>query len=178
MIQLMAPTLATDRLVLAPPAITDLEEAAAMWAHPAMHGMLGGRVFTREEVWQRLLRYLGHWQALGFGSWTVRTQDGRYVGDIGLMDSRRATDPSFEGTPEAAWALAPHAHGLGYAAEALAAMFAWADARPIGRTVCIIDASNARSIRLAERFGFNPLGTTLYRDAPINFYERHAGAGA
>jgi RimJ/RimL family protein N-acetyltransferase len=175
----MIPVLRTERLVLEPPAPADLEEAAAMWADPGVYDAIGGRVFTREEVWQRLLRYIGHWGALGFGSWTVRErQSGRYVGDVGLMDSRRDTSPSFEGVPEAGWVLAPHAHGRGYAREALAAMFAWADERAIARTVCIIGADNARSLRLAARFGFCPLGTVDYRGAPITLHERLARGGA
>ena len=31
----------------------------------------GGEVPTAEAVWARLLRYIGHWQALGYGYWAV-----------------------------------------------------------------------------------------------------------
>ena len=169
-----APTLRTQRLTLAMPAPADLEESAAMWAAPEVTAMIGGRVFTREEVWQRLLRYIGHWHALGFGGWTVReTATGAYVGDVTLMDSRRASVPSFEGTPEAGWALAPHAQGKGYAREAVAAMLAWADER-LPRTVCIIDLGNGPSLRLADQLGYRQLAKATYRDAPTLLFERFA----
>jgi len=170
-----APSLVTPRLTLGAPAPQDLDESAAMWSDPAVYGLIGGRAFSREEVWQRLLRYVGHWQIVGYGSWTVReTASGRYVGEVGLMDSRRATEPLFEGTPEAGWALAPWAHGHGYAREAVSAMLDWADGQGIPRTVCIIDAINAASIRLAARVGYHFLATARYRDAPIDLYERRA----
>jgi len=173
------PGLATPRLTLSAPGPQDLEDSAAMWADPAVYGMIGGRAFSREEVWQRLLRYVGHWQIVGYGSWTVReAASGRYVGEVGLMDSRRATEPGFEGTPEAGWALAPWAHGRGYAGEAVGAMLGWADAQGIPRTVCIIDAANAASIRLAARVGYRFLASARYRDAPIDLYERAAATAA
>lgn len=144
-----------------------------MWGDPGVTGMIGGRPFSREEVWQRLLRYIGHWRTLGYGSWTVReTASGRYVGEVGLMDSRRATQPSYEGTPEAGWALAPWAHGRGLAGEAVGAMLRWADGEGIARTVCIIDAGNAASIRVATRAGYRFLATARYRDALVDLYER------
>lgn len=170
-----APTLTTPRLTLAAPASADLEESAAMWAAPAVYRAIGGRIFTREEVWHRLLRYIGHWEAVGYGGWTVReTTTGRYVGDVTLMDSRRATEPGFEGTPEVGWALAPWAHGRGFASEALAALFGWADPR-LPRTICMIDPVNTRSIRLATRFGYRVLAKARYRDAPTVLFQRLAG---
>jgi RimJ/RimL family protein N-acetyltransferase len=170
---MVPPTLATDRLILSPPTPADLDDEAAMWAEPAVYAMIGGRALTREEVWQRLLRYIGHWQVCGYGTWVVRTRDrGRFVGSVGLMDSRRATMPSFEGTSEAGWALAPHAHGQGYAGEALAAMLAWADAQGIARTVCIVDPDNAPSIALAGKQGYRLVTKASYGEAPTLLFER------
>ncbi|HEX8483963.1 GNAT family N-acetyltransferase [Sphingomonas sp.] len=167
-----APILHTDRLTLSPPTAADLDDEAAMWADPAVYAMIGGRAFSREEVWHRLLRYIGHWQVCGYGTWVVRTRDGRFAGSVGLMDSRRASDPSFEGTPEAGWAFAGSAHGNGYAREALTALFAWTDAQGIARTVCIIDPANAPSIRLAERLGHRLVTEATYRDTPTLLFER------
>lgn len=169
-----APTLHTDRLTLTMPSPDDLAESAAMWAAPEVYTHIGGRAFTREEVWQRLLRYIGHWHTLGYGGWTVReTASGRLVGDVTLMDSRRATDPGFEGTPEAGWVLAPWAHGLGFALEALTAMLSWADAQ-IPRTVCIIDPANTPSITLAGKLGYTLLTEAIYKDAPTLLFQRSA----
>jgi RimJ/RimL family protein N-acetyltransferase len=166
------PSLRTDRLVLHAPSPPDLEDMAAMWGDPGVYEMIGGRAFTREEVWQRLLRYIGHWQVCGYGTLIVREPGGAFVGSVGLMDSRRDTDPSFEGRPEVGWALSPAMHGRGYALEALQAVLGWADGQGLASTVCIIDAANARSIRLAERVGFTPSAPVIYRAKPILLFER------
>lgn len=168
-----APTLTTARLTLRPHLPSDLDEMAEMMADPAFAAPIGVPPATREEVWHRLLRYMAHWPVMGFGHWVVRdTASGAYLGDVGLMESRRATSPGFEGTPEAAWGFRPSAHGRGYAREACAAMLGWADEGGIARTVCIIAPGNAPSVRLAERLGYLPAGPMRYRDAPILFFER------
>ena len=65
----MAPSLHTSRLILTLPAPADLNESAVTWAAPEVYGMIEGRIFTREEVWHRLLRNIGQWQAIGYGGW-------------------------------------------------------------------------------------------------------------
>lgn len=167
------PVLTTARLTLAPHRPSDFDEVAGMNTDPAFTAQIGVPPQTREEVWHRLLRYIAHWQVMGFGHWAVRdTATGAYLGDVGLMESRRATSPSFEGTPEAAWGFRPSVHGRGYAAEACAAMLGWADGQGIERTVCIISPGNDPSVRLAERLGYRSVGDIRYRDQPILFFER------
>lgn len=166
------PTLRTSRLVLSPPTLEDHAELAAMWSDPAVYAGLQPRPLTREEAWHRLLRYVGHWQLVGYGHWLAREADsGAYVGEVGLMDSRRLSVPDFEGTPEAAWAMLGRAQGRGFAREAVDAMLAWADAQ-FPRTVCIIAPTNAASLRLAARAGYQPWMVGTYRDLPIQFLER------
>lgn len=173
---MIAPTLTTARLTLAAHRPSDLDDMVAMNTDPAFTAQIGVPPQTREEVWHRLLRYIAHWPVMGFGHWVVReTATGAYLGDVGLMESRRATSPSFEGTPEAAWGFRPDVHGQGYAREACAAMLGWADAQGIARTVCIIAAANEPSIRLAGRLGYAPAGEVEYRNAPILFFERSGG---
>lgn len=167
------PVLTTARLTLAGPDPADLPAFVDMWADPGVYAMIGGRAFTREEVWHRVLRYIGHWQAVGYGTWTIRERaSGRIAGSVGLMDSRRATVPSFEGTPEMGWTLCSWAHGRGFAREALQAALGWADAQGIARTACIIDPDNAPSIRLAGKAGYVPVCEATYRDAPTLLFER------
>lgn len=170
------PTLRTERLVLAPHGPADLDDTAALMADPAVTRFIGGPV-PREQVWHRLLRYVGHWQILGYGNWVVRDAQGRHLGDVGLMDSRRATEPSFEGVVEAGWVFAANVGGRGYAREAVAAMLGWADANGIARTVCIIDPRNAASVRVAEAVGYRSAGEVRYRDAATLLFERPASAG-
>jgi RimJ/RimL family protein N-acetyltransferase len=168
-----APTLTTARLTLAPHAPADLDELLAMWAEPVVHRHIAGRAFTREEVWQRLLRYIGHWHALGWGNWAIReTASGRWVGDAGFMDARRAIEPPLPPIPEVGWVLAGWAHGQGFAREALAAILAWGDARRLGPSCCIIDPANAASIRLAGRVGYRPAGSAIYHGKAIGVFRR------
>jgi RimJ/RimL family protein N-acetyltransferase len=169
------PTLETPRLVLKPHTPHDFEEAAAMYGDADVMAQIGVGPSTREESWHRLLRYLAHWPVMGFGHWVVRDRDhGRYLGEVGLMESRRATRPAFEGTPEAAWAFMPAVQGQGYAAEAAAAMLRWSDGQGIARTVAMIAPTNAASIRLAARLGYAHAGEVVYRDASLRFFERSA----
>jgi len=119
-----APILRTDRLLLAGHRPDDLDAIAAMWAHPAVYGKIGGVARSREEVWIRLLRHIGQWQAFGYGSWVLRDYAGGFVGEAGLMEARRAIDPPLA-LPEMGWTLAPAVHGRGYAREALDAILGW-----------------------------------------------------
>nr|WP_296814701.1 GNAT family N-acetyltransferase [Brevundimonas sp.] len=167
-----APELRTERLVLKGHALSDFEDLAAMWADPEIVRFIGGRPSTREESWARLMRYGGFWSLLGYGFWCARTHEGRYVGDLGLLNGGRDLDPPFGDTPEAGWSLAPWAQGQGFAAEAMRAVLAWADANGIGRTVCMIEPGNGPSVRLAERLGYAQFALTRYHGAEIALFER------
>ncbi|HEY8041563.1 MAG TPA: GNAT family N-acetyltransferase, partial [Polyangiaceae bacterium] len=73
-------TLDTGRLTLRGHGRDDLDDCAALWADPVVTRHIGGRPFTREEAWAKLLRYVGHWDLLGFGYWVVRERaTGRFV---------------------------------------------------------------------------------------------------
>jgi RimJ/RimL family protein N-acetyltransferase len=154
--------------------VADFETSRILWQDPQVTRFIGGRPQTGEEVWGRLLRYIGHWQALGFGYWVVETIDDRdFVGEVGLADYRRETEPSFAGTPEAGWVLSPDQHGHGYATEAAAAALAWRDANLPGReTVAIIEPAHAASLRIAQKLGFRSEGTVQYRGEPITLLHR------
>ncbi len=174
-----APTLTTARLTLTAYTPDDLEECAAMWAEPAVYTMIGGKPRSREEVWIRLLRSIGQWAAFGYGSWVVRARDdGRWIGEMGLIEARRAIVPAIDDAPEAGWTMTGAAHGRGYAREGLAAALGWVDARGLARTRCIIDPGNAPSLRLAAHLGYAPWAEGQYHDKPIRILERMAGAGA
>lgn len=60
-----APTLETERLILRPHRVQDFEAVAALWAEPEVVRFISGTPSAPEESWARLLRYIGHWQALG-----------------------------------------------------------------------------------------------------------------
>jgi RimJ/RimL family protein N-acetyltransferase len=148
--------LETQRLILDGHCAEDFEAFAAMWADPDVVGPIGGEPSTPAQSWSRLLRYRGLWPVLGYGYWAVREKaGGRFVGDLGFADFRRAVEPPILTLPEAGWAFARSVQGQGFAGEALAAALGWLDVQgAIAGSMCLIAASNARSIRLAERHGF------------------------
>ena len=166
-----APTLRTERLSLTGHRPDDLDALAAMWAEPAVYAQIGGVARSREEVWLRLLRSIGQWQAFGYGSWVFRDADGTILGEGGLMEARRAMYPPLA-LPEANWVLAPAAHGRGLADEAMTAALAWADAQGIARTTCIIDPANAPSLRLAAKLGYTVVRDATYKERPVHVLER------
>src|SRR2546430_16347009 len=55
----------------APPEISTLPLHAALpislWSDPVIPRFTAGKRLSEEEVWARLLRYVGHWAWLGFG---------------------------------------------------------------------------------------------------------------
>lgn len=167
---MIAPTLHTNRLLLRGHAPDDLDILTAMWNAPAVYGMIGGAPRPREEVWIRLLRSIGQWQAFGYGSWVVCDASG-VVGEVGLMEARRAIDPPLA-VPEVGWTLAPAVHGRGYAQEALTAALGWVDRQGIATTTCIIDPDNAPSLTLAARAGYAHVRDAAYKDRPIHVLER------
>lgn len=166
----------TDRLTLRPHTREDFADSLAMWSDATVTRHVGGRPFTHEEIWARLLRYVGHWALLGFGFWVVRERTtGRFVGEVGFADYQRDIDPPLDSIPEAGWALSPHAQGKGYATEALRAITSWADRRwPNMPTVCIIDPDNTASIRVATKCGYTQAKTATYRGNPSLIFERRA----
>jgi len=146
-----------------------------MWADPEVVRFIGGRAFTEEEVWTRLLRYVGHWATMGYGYWVIReAASGRFVGEVGFANLHRDLDPPFGDAPEIGWALSPWAQGQGFATEAVKAVLAWGEIRFGGgaRTVCLINPDNAPSIHVAQKSGYRPFAQTFYKGAPSLLFER------
>lgn len=167
--------LRTERLTLTPMAVSDLADLKALWADPAFTQHIFGKPLTGEEVWFRLLRDVGHWSVAGYGNWAVRrTEDGAYVGSVGVLDYRRDMTPAFD-APELGWGVAPRFQGQGMAFEAVSAALAWCDeALNAPRTVCMISPGNAASLKLAERAGYRPYAEADYKGDTVILLERLA----
>jgi RimJ/RimL family protein N-acetyltransferase len=90
-----APTLETERLSLEGHKLQDLPDCRALWMDPMVTRFIGGKPSTSQEVWHRLLRYVGHWAVLGFGYWVASEKaSGRFVGEVGFADWKRDLDPA------------------------------------------------------------------------------------
>jgi len=168
------PILETDRLRLRPHRPEDFVYSAAMWADAKITEHIGGKPQNEEESWTRFLRYAGHWQVMGFGYWVVEEKaSGNFLGEVGFADYKRDIQPSLKGVPEIGWALAAHAHGQGFATEAVRAAVAWGDEHfPTKRTACIIAPENAASLRVAEKCGYREFQRTTYKGKPALMFER------
>lgn len=168
------PVLETERLRLRRHHADDLANCAALWADPEVVRYIGGRPFTREETWSKILRYAGHWALLGYGYWVIEDKSTKiFLGELGFADFRREIEPPLDGMPELGWVLAPHAHGRGLATEAVRAALAWGD-RHLGaaRTACIIAPEHRASIRVAEKCGYRLLTATTYKGEPTLMFMR------
>lgn len=168
-----APTLETARLRLRAHRLADFDTIADMSADAANMRHISGPQ-SREESWRRMLAASGCWPLMGFGYWLVeRREDGTFLGQAGLADFKRDMEPNIEGLPELGYVFAAHAHGQGYASEAVSAILAWADeVIAPEQIVAIIDADNAPSIRVAERAGFARGETALYKGEPVELFRR------
>ncbi|MBL7238576.1 MAG: GNAT family N-acetyltransferase [Komagataeibacter hansenii] len=173
---LTQPVIETPRLLLRPHRLSDFHEWRAMFLDEGTRRFLSSPLPSEEESWNRLLRYIGHWSALGYGLFGVFDRaDGRFLGDVGLADFHRGLGAEFDRCPEVAWIMAAAAHGHGYATEAARAAHDWF-ARTHGpqRTVAIIDPDNHPSLRLAARMGYHPTGECTYRNAACVMLARPA----
>lgn len=151
---------------------------AAMWAEEAVVRFILGRPSAPSETWSRLLRYIGHWQAVGFGYWAIEDrQTGEYLGDTGFADYHREITPPLGNVPEAGWALVSKAQGKGLATEVVKAAHGWADANFLTeRTVAIFDPSHQSSVRVAEKCGYVRSHDASFMDKPTLVMQRFRSA--
>ncbi|MBU6372426.1 MAG: GNAT family N-acetyltransferase [Alphaproteobacteria bacterium] len=163
------PTLSTARLLLRPHRPNDLDASLTLWSDPEVTRFIGGRPFTREEVWGRLMRYAGQWAWLGFGMWAVEERaTGAMIGDVGFLHVKRDMSPAHEDIPETAWALRPDAHGKGYATEAVRGALHWGDAHfGRARSWCMIEPENTPSLRVAAHCGYVETARATYHGAAM-----------
>jgi RimJ/RimL family protein N-acetyltransferase len=176
--EIEVPILETTRLKLRGHRLNDFAHCAAMWADPNVTRYIGGKPFTEEEAWTKFLRYAGHWSLLGFGYWAAEEKaTGNFAGELGFADYKREVEPSLKGVPEIGWVLASHAHGKGYATEAVRAIVAWGDAHfQTPHTACIIAPENLASIRVAVKCGYRELQPATYKGKPTMMFIRDACA--
>ena len=149
----------TERLTLRPwRAADDLPAFAAMNADAeVMRWVTPSRPLRPDESAALLERIEAHWREHGYGLWAVEPHDDG-AGCIGFTG---LAIPSFlpEILPavEVGWRLDRAWWGRGLATEAARAGIAYGfETLGLASVVSIIDAGNARSLRVAEKLGMRP----------------------
>ena len=172
------PVLETDRMILRGHRPDDFDALHATWSDPDVLRFLGITSQSTQDSQSRLLRYIGHWAAYGWGYWLAKDKaSGLYVGDIGLGWHRRAIVPEIDTMPEIGWVLSVRFHGKGYATEGATAARDWADRHlDAAQTCAIFHPDNTPSMRIAEKLGYRfwQMGT-YHGDTPIWVRDRKIG---
>ena len=156
----------TDRLVLREHRIDDFAAYVPLWTQ-RLPGPDGGYRFPPlrdEEVWARLLRWIGHRHVFGFAPFLVfERATGKFCGEVGFGHWHRDNGPDFDSAPETMWTMHPDFHGKGLAGEAAEAAIHWFDVHfAAARQVCMIEPDNVPSLKLAGRFGFKEFRRAEY----------------
>lgn len=169
-----APLLTTERLVLRAHQADDYEPLHRNWSAPEVYHFISGKPSTREQSWQRLMRYCGAWPLLGYGFWVVTDKaTGTFMGEVGFCDFHRDCDPPLPAGPEMGWVLGSEWQGKGYGREAVHAALNWADTVLKPQSIfCIISPENAASVAIANGAGFKPSHKATYNGDVINVMVR------
>lgn len=144
------PTLATDRLLLRAPRVTDFDTYAQIAC--TVRGKHLGGPMSREDAWLDFSQMTSTWLLHGHGLWTIG-----HAGDIAGFVVLGYEPGDQE--PELGFMLTEKAEGMGIGFEAAQAALTHAfDTLGWSTLVSYIDAANARSIKLAQRLGGLPDG--------------------
>ncbi|MEM8692293.1 MAG: GNAT family N-acetyltransferase [Pseudomonadota bacterium] len=139
------PTLATDRLILRAPRVTDFETYAEIAC--SSRGAYFGGPMSREDAWADFASMTGNWLLHGHGVWTI----GAAAGPAGFV--LLGFEPGDQ-EPELGFMLTPTSEGQRIAFEAAQAVLHHArTALGWDTLVSYIDPENRRALRLAQRLG-------------------------
>jgi RimJ/RimL family protein N-acetyltransferase len=142
------PILQTERLILRPTRIEDLEPWTAFMADAEASRFIGGPQ-SRQGAWRGFMSMAGAWAMTGQGMFSVIDKaTGEWLGRIGPW-----VPADWPGT-EVGWGLARAAWGKGYAVEAAIATIDWAfDHLGWDEVIHCIDPANEASQKVAVRLG-------------------------
>ncbi len=162
------PVIETNRLLLRGWQDVDQLAFAELNANPDFVRFLGnGEALTRNDSWQLMTSFMGHWALKGFGFWAVEEKAShKFVGRVGLWQP-----PGWPGV-ELGWGIAPEYWHIGYGYEAAQAAMYWGFANlEAEKFISLINPNNIASITLAERLGANLAYQDVIQDRLCQVYE-------
>jgi [ribosomal protein S5]-alanine N-acetyltransferase len=164
--------LETERLILRPLVVDDLDALARLYADPEVRRFFPEGTLTREETLEELEWIIDVYYArYGYGLWaTVSKETGAFIGRCGLLpwkivpgkDGRPGLDGADEFSDddsrvevEVAYLLSREYWGRGLATEAARAIVALAFGQlHLDRLICLFEPENHASRKVAEHVGF------------------------
>jgi ribosomal-protein-alanine N-acetyltransferase len=150
--------LETERLLLRPLDVGDIDALIALWTDPHVTAFLGGPR-NPEELRRTFREDLRKHPPDPFDLWPViEKPSGSLVGHSGLLDKE------VEGRQEVdlVYVFAPSVWGNGYATEIGRALMQCAfEQMSLKRLICLIDPKNEASGRVARRLGMRYEGLVL-----------------
>lgn len=153
---------ATARLRLRGLEQADAEFLVGLYNQPDFLQFIGDRGIRSVDDARAWLANVTHplyaaGRGLGMRGIAVPALGGRLVGICGLL--QRAHLPY----PDLGYALQSGQGGQGFAREAAAAMLTYAfGVLAYPRVLAVLDSANTRSVRVLERLGMRPIGTTRH----------------
>lgn len=151
----------TDRLILRPLAMSDLEDMLALHREPAVVEFMGPA--SASGLGKRLARCEWAWREHGHDLLAmIERSSGRFLGRVGLRHW-----PQF-GETEVGWAVFAAAQGRGYATEAARGCLSWGfDNFPLPYITAMIRPDNGRSLGVARRLGMKAIRDEILDGFPV-----------
>jgi [ribosomal protein S5]-alanine N-acetyltransferase len=144
------PTLSTERLVLTPYGMRDVDELHRVMSDPRVMQHVGKGALAWPEVRDIVARVVASWDETGMGWWTIRLrEEGYLIGQICLRPDKDVSEIAVGyGLDAAFWRK-------GYGREALEAVVTHGfNEKSLKRIVATVRRENTPSRALLERCGF------------------------
>lgn len=164
----MLPTIETERLILRPRSILDLDACISMDRDPEVTRFIQGPWNEPEQhesfLRDRILRSFG--PGLGYWSIFLKEQPNQFLGWI-LLIPYDGVGPEIE----IGWRLVRKFWGHGYATEAARGVAGHAfEGVSVERIIAVIDPRNLGSIQVAEKIGMRPVSSNSCHGLPCSSY--------
>jgi RimJ/RimL family protein N-acetyltransferase len=168
--------LETERLLLRMPRSDDAEALLDLVGDAQVMQAMGSESGGVEVAVEHLERWLKRWDTNDLGPLLVVHRDGgNVIGRVGPLvwnsatwDTASLADAGENAEIELGWAIVSAYWGRGYAPEAARAVRTWLyEARNVERLISLIDPTNTKSARVAEKLGAEPSETVELFDGTL-----------